>query len=602
MTSDGDRPKPQYDHLPREETAGFARDPSKPPVDPSNEPSLANWQPMDEAFSAAARHNVALPCGWGRLIFGHTFSDSDELARVLCEERPGQRDIALYIRDPHVVLSKAPHELFLDPSHTFRLPLDKRPEPGDSKAVRVRRLDREEDAVAINTLFACHHMAPIDPVFVWRQRDSAQIVYLVAEDVETGAVVGCVTGVDHVAAFNDPEGGSSLWTLAVHPDARHPGIGKALALTLAEHFAGLGRSFMDLSVLAENENAIRLYEKLGFHRVPVFCIKHKHNPINEDLYVAPDQRLAMNPYATIITDEARKRGISLEVLDAERGYFKLIFGGRTVTCRESLTTLTSAIAMSRCADKRLTCEILGQAGLRVPESRFAGDDTDADREFLARHGSVVVKPLIGEQGQGIAVDIADEDEVRIAIARARQVCSDVLLEQYVEGHDLRIVVIGDEVVAAALRRPPVIVGNGKNTIRELVEKLSRRRSAATGGESSIPLDEETERAVTRAGHSWHTVLPEGEHLAVRKTANLHTGGSLEDVTDEIHPVLAEAAVRAAQAIEIPVTGLDFLVPYHRGEDYVIIEANERPGLANHEPQPTAEKFLDLLFPRSARKH
>jgi GNAT-family acetyltransferase (TIGR03103 family) len=264
--------------------------------------------------------------------------------------------------------------------------------------------------------------------------------------------------------------------------------------------------------------------------------------------------------------------------------------------------LTSAIAMSRCADKRLTCEILGQAGLRVPESRFAGDDTDADREFLARHGSVVVKPLIGEQGQGIAVDIADEDEVRIAIARARQVCSDVLLEQYVEGHDLRIVVIGDEVVAAALRRPPVIVGNGKNTIRELVEKLSRRRSAATGGESSIPLDEETERAVTRAGHSWHTVLPEGEHLAVRKTANLHTGGSLEDVTDEIHPVLAEAAVRAAQAIEIPVTGLDFLVPYHRGEDYVIIEANERPGLANHEPQPTAEKFLDLLFPRSARKH
>jgi D-alanine-D-alanine ligase-like ATP-grasp enzyme len=85
---------------------------------------------------------------------------------------------------------------------------------------------------------------------------------------------------------------------------------------------------------------------------------------------------------------------------------------------------------------------------------------------------------------------------------------------------------------------------------------------------------------------------------VRKTANLHTGGTIEDVTGETHPELIRAAIRAARAIDIPVTGIDLMVKSPRRPDYVFIEANERPGLANHEPQPTAERFLDLLFPLS----
>ena len=92
------------------------------------------------------------------------------------------------------------------------------------------------------------------------------------------------------------------------------------------------------------------------------------------------------------------------------------------------------------------------------------------------------------------------------------------------------------------------------------------------------------------------VLPEGERLAVRRTANLHTGGTIHDVTASLHPELAAAAVSASIAIDIPVTGLDMIVPRADGPDGVFIEANERPGLANHEPQPTAERFVDLLFP------
>ena len=95
------------------------------------------------------------------------------------------------------------------------------------------------------------------------------------------------------------------------------------------------------------------------------------------------------------------------------------------------------------------------------------------------------------------------------------------------------------------------------------------------------------------------VLPVGEELEVRRTANLHTGGTIHDVTASLHPALVTAAVRASRALDIPVTGLDFLVPDVAGPDHVLIEANERPGLANHSPQPTAERFVDLLFPETA---
>ena len=88
------------------------------------------------------------------------------------------------------------------------------------------------------------------------------------------------------------------------------------------------------------------------------------------------------------------------------------------------------------------------------------------------------------------------------------------------------------------------------------------------------------------------------HLAVRKTANLHTGGTIHDVTGVLHPTLIDAAVQAARAIDIPVTGIDFIVKSPDAPRYWFIEANERPGLANHEPQPTVERFVDLLFPQS----
>jgi GNAT-family acetyltransferase (TIGR03103 family) len=536
------------------------------------------------------------------LIFGQTFNDPERLARCLQDERPGTRDVALYLRDPHVVLSYAPQDLFLDPSHTFRLWLDRyQYSHRRHKGFVVRLLNSRADAEAAHRLYAARRMVPPSPEFVWEHRASKVVQYWVAEDEQDGAILGVVAGVDHVEAFGDYEGGASLWALSVDAQAPYPGIGEALVRQVAEFYQARGRAFLDLSVMHDNRGAIRLYEKLGFERVPVFALKNK-NAYNEPLFIGKQPEAKLNPYATIIVNEARRRGIGIEVIDADAGYFALSLGGRRIVCRESLSELTTAVAMSRCDDKAVTQRLLRRAGLKVPDqSRF--EALDQAEAFLTKHGSVVVKPARGEQGAGISVDIRDPNLLERAVKNARRICETVILEQFCSGDDLRVIVIDFEVVAAAIRRPAHICGTGQHSINELIQFQSRRRRAATGGESSIPMDDETERCVREAGYTMDDVLAEGELLGVRKTANLHTGGTIHDVTAELNPELAKAARDAARALDIPVTGLDFLVPDVTGSDYVIIEANERPGLANHEPQPTAERFVDLLFPQTAtREH
>ena len=553
-----------------------------------------------QAPEQAPRANAWVECGWGRLIFAHTFSDNSRITETLRQEEEGRRDIAFYVREPHVVLSYAPMELFLDPSHTLRLWMSEyRPARSRRKGFFIRPIRSREDIEGMNRVYSLHGMMTVNPDFVWANRRSRTLCYLVATDDVTGNVVGVLMGCDHRYAFDDPDNGSSLWALAVDPQTSYPGIGEALTRRLIERYKGRGRAFLDLSVMHDNQEALTLYDKIGFRRIHAFSIKRR-NIINEPLYTGPDPGGEFNIYAQILIDEARRRGITVEPIDPPEGYFRLTLGGRSVVCREALTELTTAVAMSRCDNKSVTRKLCAWAGLKVPAQTVAGDKTQ-NLEFLQTYGSVVVKPARGEQGIGISVDIRSPDELEAAVKAAQSISAEVLLEQFAVGDDLRIIVIGGEVVAAAIRRPAEIVGNGMDSIATLIDRQSRRRAKATGGESTIPIDAETERCLAQAGYDLQSVLADGEMLRVRKTANLHTGGTIHDVTDRLHPVLADAAVRAAEALDIPVTGLDMIVPSVDGDEYVIIEANERPGLANHEPQPTAQKFIDLLFPQTVAR-
>ena len=549
-----------------------------------------------EDGSALDAQPVAVHCGWGRLLIGHTFPDPARLANELLNEQAGERDIALYVAAPQQVLAQSPQQLFLDPSDTLRLWFtDYRPATRVFRGFRIRRVRSEADWSAVNALYQARNMLPVDPDLLTARHNGGP-VYWLAEDEDSGSVIGSVMGLNHHTAFHDPENGSSLWCLAVDPQCSRPGVGEVLVRHLVEHFMSRGLSYLDLSVLHNNQQAKNLYRKLGFRTLSTFAIKRK-NGINQPLFLGPGPEAGLNPYAQILVEEAYKRGIDVHIDDANAGLFTLSHGGRRIRCRESLTDLTSSISMSLCQDKSLTHKVLSAAGLNVPTQQRAGN-ADDNLAFLEEHLRVVVKPLDGEQGNGVAVDLQTIEHVQDAIQAAQAFDSRVLLESFHEGHDLRIVVIGYEVVAAAIRRPAQVIGDGQHNVRQLIEAQSRRRQAATQGESRIPLDAETLRAVQAAGYDYDSILPAGQLLAVRRTANLHTGGCLEDVTAILHPVLADAAVRAARALDIPVVGLDMMVPGADQPEYVFIEANERAGLANHEPQPTAERFIDLLFPHS----
>ncbi|MBN6187582.1 ATP-grasp domain-containing protein [Aneurinibacillus sp. BA2021] len=307
----------------------------------------------------------------------------------------------------------------------------------------------------------------------------------------------------------------------------------------------------------------------------------------------------MNVYAQILIDEAKKRGIDVEIVDEKANLYRLYHDGQSVLCRESLTEKTSAMAMTICDDKALTHRLLRKAGIRVP-----GQETYTDMQqaasLLKAWGSLVVKPASGEQGQGITVDVRREEELEEAVQAARRHSQLILLEEFVQGRDLRVIVIDYTFVAAIERKPACVLGNGKNTIRELIAMKNEWLVQKTGGESQIPINTETERVIRHHQMSLDDVLPNDQELQVCKTANYHTGGTITDVTDAVSLFLKAEAEKASRALSIPVVGLDYLVPDFAGEEYVIIEANERPGLANHEPQPTAERFIDFLFPATKK--
>jgi D-alanine-D-alanine ligase-like ATP-grasp enzyme len=250
------------------------------------------------------------------------------------------------------------------------------------------------------------------------------------------------------------------------------------------------------------------------------------------------------------------------------GVFRLSYGGRSIRCRESLSELTSAVALSICDDKAMTRRIVQAAGVKVPDE-IEASDRDAVCNMLARHGSLVVKPARGEQGRGVAVDLDTIESVEQAIGLARQVSAEVLVESFHAGQDLRLIVIGFKLIAAAVRRPAEVVGNGRATVRQLIERQSRRRAAATGGESRIPLDLETERCVAKAGFAMddcRTQAPASRSASRQPPHRRHHPRCHRPA----HPALAEAADRGGPRDRHP-----------GGRRRLIVADPTEPGLCFH---------------------
>ena len=357
--------------------------------------------------------DVAVDCGWGRLLFGQTFAEPRQLADELLKEAPGERDIALYVADPQVMLSFAPQQLFLDPSDTFRIWFsDYRPAQQHPQGFFIRPPQAACDWQAINDLYITQNMVCVDPDKLTAREEGGPL-YWVAEDEESGEIIGTVMGLNHQFAFNDPEKGSSLWCLAANSQTRRFGVGEALVRHLIEYFMSRTCAYLDLSVLHDNKQAKALYRKLGFRKLRTFAVKRK-NTINQSLFIGPETDNELNPYARIITREARRRGIEVTIHDAPAGIFALTQGARRIRCHESLSDLTSAVSMTYCQNKHLTHRTLHRHTLGTPAFQVAADAA-SNADFLAEHGAVVVKPNNGEQGQGISVNIRDPHALEQAI-------------------------------------------------------------------------------------------------------------------------------------------------------------------------------------------
>ena len=223
--------------------------------------------------------NVSINLGWGRLFFAQTYDNHQELADELLSEKTGERNLAFYVKEPQILLDKGKGDLFLSPSLAYRLPLHLYT-PLKEPTCTTRFL-LEKDIEEANAVYQEVRSLPIDISNTIKNQRSPALTYFVATIDDE--VVGVVIGIDHKKLFNTPDDGASLWGLAVSKKAQGKGVGKQLINCVAEHFKVKGRDYMDLSVLYENEGAIKVYENMGFQKIQRFCVKCK-NDINANLY------------------------------------------------------------------------------------------------------------------------------------------------------------------------------------------------------------------------------------------------------------------------------------------------------------------------------
>ncbi|MBI4754659.1 MAG: cyanophycin synthetase [Betaproteobacteria bacterium] len=300
-----------------------------------------------------------------------------------------------------------------------------------------------------------------------------------------------------------------------------------------------------------------------------------------------DEDVRLGPSTGSIVQAAVARGIPARRL-TEGSLVQFGWGARQRRIQAAETDRSSAIAESIAQDKELTKKLLEAAGVPTPAGRPVRDAEDAWAAACEIGTPVVVKPRDGNQGKGVAVNVETREQVMAAYAAAADVRSDVIVERCLTGSDFRMLVVGDKLVAAARRDPPLVIGDGVRTVRALVEQVNSDPLRGEGHATSltkIRLDDIGLAVLARQGCTPNSVPPRGVRVILRNNANLSTGGTATDVTDDVHPDMAARAVAAAQMVGLDVCGVDVvcdsvLKPLEE-QGGGIVEVNAAPGLRMH---------------------
>ncbi len=363
--------------------------------------------------------------------------------------------------------------------------------------------------------------------------------------------------------------------------------------------------------IAAAELARRLLNHLIYNEEPEFEFQSEL----ERTVIRTAERLAYGPSTGSIVSEADRRNIPVIRLDPRRSLVQLGHGVHQKRIWATVTSETSNIAVDTASNKELTNRLLHEVGIPVPRGVTVRNVDDAVREARRIRYPVVIKPLDGNHGRGVCINLKDEEEVReffpVALSESR--AGIVVVESFVEGLDYRILVVNNQVVAVAERVPAHVVGDGEHTVEELVEITNTDPRRGVGHEkilTRISIDAQTMETLERIGWTLTDIPEKGQIVPLKRTGNMSTGGTSIDRTDDIHPDNIEIARQAAMVVGLDIAGIDFIVPdiskSIRQSGGAIVEVNAGPGFRMHtnptegHPRHVGRAVVDMLFPPGSK--
>ncbi|WP_050462725.1 cyanophycin synthetase [Herbaspirillum autotrophicum] len=300
-----------------------------------------------------------------------------------------------------------------------------------------------------------------------------------------------------------------------------------------------------------------------------------------------DEDVRLGPSTGSIVAAALARGIPYRRL-TDGSMVQFGWGSRQKRIQAAETSNTSAIAESIAQDKELTKMLLHAAGVPVPNGRVVTTVEDAWAAAQEIDAPVVIKPRDGNQGKGVAVNISSHEQITLAFNVAVKISDEIIVERYLPGHDYRLLVIGKNLIAAARRDPPQVIGDGVHSIHQLVEQVNSDPLRGDGHATSltkIRFDDIALATLAKQDYDANSIPPQGARIILRNNANLSTGGTATDVTDDVHPELAARAVAAAQMVGLDICGVDIVCnSVHKPleeQEGGIVEVNAAPGLRMH---------------------
>lgn len=374
---------------------------------------------------------------------------------------------------------------------------------------------------------------------------------------------------------------------------------------------GYGESGVYNVVFAYMEEKVGRYAAELAVRICEALIKGEDYDLADDIQkmreIREDERLG--PSTGSIVDEAETRGIPWIRLN-KYSLCQLGYGANQKRIQATVTSETSSIGVELACDKEDTKYLLEQAEVEVPRGDIIRKESSLEEACRYVGYPLVIKPVGGNHGRGITVDINSYEDAVIAFRAAKEVSSAVIVEKFIIGEDYRLLVINNILVAGAKRTPAHVIGDGKSTVQELIDEVNKDSRRGYGHENvltQITVNDLTKSIIEAKGYDLDTVIKEGEMLVLKDTANLSTGGTAEDITDIVHPANVSMAERISKIIDLDICGIDIMTtditkPLSETGGSVL-EVNAGPGFRMHLapteglPRNVAAPVIDKLFPQ-----